>query len=230
MGRRSLGNARVQATWVAGTTLIVLFLATFGTFSLLDSAKGASGGGQGSDPLVTPRGKALQVQVIGQQWAWTFRYPGQRRLRDDAPDAAGRPARRVPRYLARRHALVLGLRARRQGRCRAGQPTTSRYVTPQKLETFSIRCAEVCGLWHGYMSTHGEVVTDTAFVAWLRSEKTAMDLADARAAAVRPPSTTPTRHGVPDERRRRRMTDQAAAPTGSAAQRRRWPTATAGRG
>src|SRR5690349_9679345 len=62
------GNGRLQAWWVASTTAIVLVLALYGSYSLVATAHGA-GGGQGASPLVTPSGKRLQVQVIGQQWA-----------------------------------------------------------------------------------------------------------------------------------------------------------------
>jgi cytochrome c oxidase subunit 2 len=171
-----LGNPRIQASWVAGTTLIVLVLAAFGTYSLLDSAKGASGGGQGSDPLVTPGGKALQVQVIGQQWAWTFRYP----------DNGGfetthlmLPIGRVVELHVTSLDVIHSFWAYELGVKADAVPGADNiaFVTPRKLETFSIRCAEVCGLWHGYMSTHGEVVDGAAFSAWLESEKAAMDLA-----------------------------------------------------
>ena len=170
------GNTRIQATWVAATTLIVLFLATFGTFSLLDSAKGASGGGQGADPLVTPSGKALQVQVIGQQWAWTFRYP----------DNGGfetthlmLPVGRLVELHVTSLDVIHSFWAYELGVKADAVPGSDNvaYVTAQKTETFSIRCAEVCGLWHGYMSTHGDVVGASAFAAWQQSEKAAMDLA-----------------------------------------------------
>ena len=33
------------------------------------------------------------------------------------------------------------------------------FVKPTKLESFNVRCAELCGIWHGYMSNAGRVVT-----------------------------------------------------------------------
>ena len=65
------------------------------------------------------------MQVIAQQWALTFRYPQYGGVRDVLAGAAGRRAGRVPRDLARRDPLVLGVPARRQGRRRARAPTTS---------------------------------------------------------------------------------------------------------
>jgi cytochrome c oxidase subunit 2 len=171
-----LGNTRVQATWVAVTLLIVLFLATFGTFSLLDSAKGASGGGQGSDPLVTPSGNALQVQVIGQQWAWTFRYPGSGGFETTHLVL---PVGRLVEFHVTSLDVIHSFWAYELGVKADAVPGADNvaYATANKTETFSIRCAEVCGLWHGYMFTHGEVVSAAAFKAWLKSEKTAMELA-----------------------------------------------------
>jgi cytochrome c oxidase subunit 2 len=41
-------------------------------------------------------------------------------------------------------------------------------VTPNKLGTYSIRCAELCGLHHAYMETTITVVTQEQYDAWLR--------------------------------------------------------------
>ncbi len=81
------GNLKVQATWIIGTAAIVLSLAVYGTVELIVPA--GAGAGQGPQPIFknglpaaasltswTPNsGNILQVQVIGQQWAFTYRYP-----------------------------------------------------------------------------------------------------------------------------------------------------------
>ncbi len=33
------------------------------------------------------------------------------------------------------------------------------FVKPTKDQTFEVRCAELCGIWHGYMFDHGHVVS-----------------------------------------------------------------------
>jgi len=45
------------------------------------------------------------------------------------------------------------------------------YVKPSKLGTFQIRCAELCGLWHGYMSDTGHVVGDAQFASWIAARR-----------------------------------------------------------
>ena len=65
------GHIRLQIAWLAATTIAVLFLAIFGTAELFANG---SGGGQGPSPITKPGG-ALPVQVIAQQWEFTYRYP-----------------------------------------------------------------------------------------------------------------------------------------------------------
>ena len=45
------------------------------------------------------------------------------------------------------------------------------FVKPSKLGTFQIRCAELCGLWHGYMFDTGKVVTASQFASWINTQR-----------------------------------------------------------
>jgi cytochrome c oxidase subunit 2 len=45
------------------------------------------------------------------------------------------------------------------------------YVKPAKIGTFQIRCAELCGLWHGYMFDTGRVVSPAAFKRWIAGQR-----------------------------------------------------------
>src|ERR1700690_2001679 len=67
------GHARLQTTWIVVTSLMVLAVAIFGTVRL-ESNYGA-GSGSGPSPLTVPKGPKLPVQVIAQQWMFTYRYP-----------------------------------------------------------------------------------------------------------------------------------------------------------
>src|SRR5207302_1627696 len=71
------GHAPTQTLWLVLTSATVLALAVWGSLVLVVTAHGA-GGGQGPNPVALPAGskQALQVQVIGQQWNWTYRFPG----------------------------------------------------------------------------------------------------------------------------------------------------------
>ena len=56
------------------TTVTVLALAAFGSYELVQDG---AGGGQGPSAAFVPAGhaNAMDVQVIGQQWEFTYRYP-----------------------------------------------------------------------------------------------------------------------------------------------------------
>ena len=45
------------------------------------------------------------------------------------------------------------------------------YVTTQGPLNFNVRCAELCGLWHGYMFNTGGVVPKTQFATWIAQQK-----------------------------------------------------------
>ena len=40
------------------------------------------------------------------------------------------------------------------------------YVTPKALGSVTVRCNELCGIWHGAMYNFGHVVSQTAFQSW----------------------------------------------------------------
>ena len=109
------GNAKIQATWIGATAVIVLGLFVFGTVELIVPA--GAGAGEGPAPIWTPNvSHMLEVQVIGQQWAFTYRYPQFGGMESSATAAAGQHDGGVPRHFAGRDPQLLGLPARREGR------------------------------------------------------------------------------------------------------------------
>jgi len=51
------------------------------------------------------------------------------------------------------------------------------FVQTHGTGSFSIRCAELCGLWHGHMYQTGKVVAGPEFTAWiaLQTKKNALN-------------------------------------------------------
>jgi len=161
------GNAGAQLLWIVLTSAIVLALAVWGSYTLISSAHGA-GGGQGPDPVAKPPGykNALPVQVIGQQWEWTFRYPtyGGIETRDLAIPDHTLVAFHVTSLDVTHSfwAYQLGVKA-------DAVPGVDNiaYVKARHTGFFQIRCAELCGLWHGHMSKKGRVLAPTEFQSWI---------------------------------------------------------------
>jgi cytochrome c oxidase subunit II len=173
-GEPIYGNTKVQASWIIGTTVIVLWLFVFGTVELAGTA--GAGAGEGPSPVwklagVTsatwsPGGKtALDVQVIGQQWTWTYRYPQFGGLEStELMLPVNTPVTFHVTSLDVIHsfwAYQLGVKADANP-----QVDNVAYVTPKALGSVTVRCSELCGIWHGAMFNYGHVVTQSAFQSW----------------------------------------------------------------
>ncbi len=162
------GDARVQGTWIVVTSLMVLGLAIFGTVRL-ESSDGA-GSGSGPNPLTVPKGPKLPVQVIAQQWLFTYRYPTYGGVETTELVL---PANQEVEFHVTSLDVIHDFWAYKLGVKADANPGVDNvaFVKPTKLESFTVHCAELCGIWHGYMSNAGKVVTPTAFETWIRGEQ-----------------------------------------------------------
>ena len=139
--------------WILTTTVIVLFLAGFGTYELVQP--GGAGGGQGSSPIWTPTSKTiLPIQVIGQQWKFTYRYPTFGGFETDqlvVPDDT------TIQFNVTSLDVIHSFWAYQLGVKADANPDYNNvaYTTTQQLGSFIVRCAELCGIWHGAMYNSG---------------------------------------------------------------------------
>ena len=212
------GHTGLQATWIGATAVIVLAAFVFGTVELIVPA--GAGAGEGPSPVWKPSGhNLLQVQVIGQQWQFTYRYPqfgGMETTQLVLP--VNRPVAFHVTSLDVIHsfwAYQLAVKAD----ANPGVDNVA-YTTPQQLGGFTVRCSELCGIWHGAMFDYGRVVTPSAFQTWARTNEA--DPAEqgraGRAAAVRDdlrPDRDPEYGQGPDrerDHRRRRLLLPAERP------------------
>jgi cytochrome c oxidase subunit 2 len=176
------GNTRISAIWITVSSAVVLSLAIYGTIELISPA--GAGAGQGPQPIWLPPGTTtssitswspgtsniLQVQVIGQQWAFTYRYPqfgGFETTQLMLP--VGEPVQFNVTSLDVIHsfwAYTLGVKA-------DANPDLNNvaYTTPQHTGYFQVRCSELCGIWHGSMYDTGQVTSVPAFLAWTQTTK-----------------------------------------------------------
>jgi len=163
------GHSRIQAVWVAATSAIVLALAIFGSVEL--GTTDGAGAGEGPSPIWKPGGTPLLVQVIAQQWRFTYRYPqfgGFETTQLVLP--VGEPVQFDVTSLDVIHsfwAYQLGVKA-------DANPGVNNvaYTTPVHTGPVTVRCAELCGLWHGAMFDYGKVTTVAAFRSWADGTRT----------------------------------------------------------
>jgi cytochrome c oxidase subunit 2 len=161
------GDARLQTVWLVVTSLLVLSLATYGTIRLeLDGA----GSGGGPSPAVVPSGPKLPVQVIAQQWEFTYRYPTYGGV--ETPHLV-LPEKQMVELHVTSLDVIHSFWAYQLGVKADANPNIDNvvFVKPKKAETFEVRCAELCGIWHGEMFDHGHVVSRPAFATWIAEQQ-----------------------------------------------------------
>jgi len=164
-------NLGVQVGWIVTTTIIVLGLFLFGTVRLITGQ--GSGGGEGPNPIWTPASKdILPVQVIAQQWKFTYRYPTfggfesqQLVLPNDTSIAFHVTSLDVIHSF---WAYQLSVKADANP-----QQDNVAFSTTRQTGSVTVRCSELCGIWHGAMYNYGRVVSKSAFMVWAKATETA---------------------------------------------------------
>jgi cytochrome c oxidase subunit II len=168
------GHGPTQLTWVLATSVIVLSLAVWGSYTLVGASAAGAGGGQGPSPSDLPAGHqhALPIQVIGQQWAWTFRFPTYGGFETRHLEL---PVNKLVAFHVTSLDVTHSFWAYELGVKADAVPGVDNvaFVTAEHLGEFTIRCAELCGLWHGHMATHGRVAGATAFASWVKQQQAA---------------------------------------------------------
>jgi cytochrome c oxidase subunit 2 len=189
-GPSAAGNKQAEVSWIVITTVVVLALAIFGTIELY--VGNGSGGGEGPNPIMQPAGagtaetaalagtgtwspnsnEVLPVQVIAQQWKFTYRYPtfggfesSELILPVDTQIAFNVTSLDVIHSF---WAYQLEVKA-------DANPMQNNvaFTRTEQLGSFEVRCSELCGIWHGAMFNAGHVLSQTAFMSWASSTETA---------------------------------------------------------
>ncbi|MGO8959680.1 MAG: cytochrome c oxidase subunit II [Streptosporangiaceae bacterium] len=161
------GHARIQALWITASAVIVLSLAVFGTYELAWTGFAGAGAGEGPSPIWRPNNSShpLIVQVIGQQWRFTYRYP---QFGGFETTALMLPVGQPVQFNVTSIDVIHSFWAYQLGVKADANPGVNNvaFTTPVHTGVVTVRCAELCGLWHGAMFNYGHVVSKAAFLAW----------------------------------------------------------------
>lgn len=143
----------LQIWWLAITSALAIFLVGWGLFGFYK---------QTTDPPRDP----LVVQVIGQQWMWTYSYPSLGVQSNLLELPIGRPVQfRVISEDVLHGFVVNGLAVAMDAN--PGWWTTAPIVTPNRLGNYTTRCVELCGLYHTFMWSQVKVVSAADFSTWV---------------------------------------------------------------
>jgi cytochrome c oxidase subunit 2 len=159
------GNTRLEVFWVTIPFLIVSGLAGYGWYVL--------------DKIEDKKADEMVVEVTGQQFTWTFKYPS---------PTGGPPVQTTELVLERDKPVKFEIKAidvihsfwvpefRMKQDAVPGIETSTR-VTPNEHGTYSVVCAELCGIGHATMRQNVRVVDEQEFAGWLDEQARTADAA-----------------------------------------------------
>jgi cytochrome c oxidase subunit II len=157
------GNTRLEVIWTAIPAMLLLGLVSYSFVVLHNNEK-------------KPAAPEMVVEVTGQQFAWTYRYPS------SVTGAA--PLKTTQLYVPENESVYFEIRSmdvihafwipafRLQIDAVPGI-TTSYRVTPDRLGAYPVVCNLLCGVGHSLMRSTIHVVKPAGFQAWLKSQTSA---------------------------------------------------------
>lgn len=148
------GHGWVSGVWLTVSAILVIFVLTWGLRFLSTE--------QGND--ATP----LKVDVIGQQWVWSFKYPGT----GVESSKLVLPVDRPVQFTITSKDVTHGFWPQEFGIQVDANPGeyTVIHTTPTKTGSFYVRCSQICGTFHAFMQGKGQVVTSKGFASWLEAK------------------------------------------------------------
>ncbi|HEU4974933.1 MAG TPA: cytochrome c oxidase subunit II [Baekduia sp.] len=151
------GNTRLEVLWTAFPAILLVSLCTYAYLVLHDIEKA---------PAATTPERVITVD--GQQFAWTFQY-----------DEGGKRFSSGQLYVPEGESVRFNVTTKDvlhdfwvpawRMKIDAVPGITTHYrVTPTRLGTYPVVCAELCGLGHAFMRASAHVLTKPAYAAWVK--------------------------------------------------------------
>ncbi len=160
--RQIQGNAALEITWTVIPALILVFLAVPTVRTIFESQRKAPDG-------------AVQIEVIGHQWWWEFRYPQYGIV---TANELYLPIGRTANFSLRTRDVLHSFWIPQMGGKRdlIANKTNYLWFTPKADLTSSAwngACVEYCGSSHANMRFRAFTVTPAEFDKWVAHQKTA---------------------------------------------------------
>jgi cytochrome c oxidase subunit 2 len=154
------GNTRLEVIWTSVPAIMLIALCTYAYLVLHDIEKAPAAGNE------------RQIQVNGQQFTWTFDY-----------NENGKRFSSSQLYVPENESVEFNVKTKDvlhdfwvpawRMKIDAVPGITTHYrITPIKLGTYPVVCAELCGLGHAFMRQTAHVLPKAQYAAWVRKMTT----------------------------------------------------------
>jgi cytochrome c oxidase subunit 2 len=180
------GNARLEIGWTiaAGVIVVVITVITFVKLGAIVNPPRAAGSTASAAPAgsaltrgyAPSRSHELQVEVIGQRYIWSYRYPGGLLAYEELVVPTGTTIRLDIRSRDVVHSWWI---PELGGKADAVPGYTNHsWFRIERAGVFRGQCAELCGRNHAEMSAHVRAVSPQRFDAWLADRQRDIARAD----------------------------------------------------
>jgi len=156
------GNTRLEVIWTAIPAIILVALCSYAYVVLRD--------------IETAEAREMKVRVVGEQFTWTFFYPGEGG-KEIASNQLYLPEGRQVRFDVQSKDVLhdFWVPAFRQKIDAVPGITTRFRVKLTRIGTFPVVCAELCGLGHSVMRQSAHVVSQADFDEWMADKQQAAE-------------------------------------------------------
>jgi cytochrome c oxidase subunit II len=154
------GNTRLEVIWTAIPAILLVGLCTYAFVVLTDIEKAQA--------------NTMEVRVVGEQFTWTFYYPGDGGEEISSPQLY-LPVNRPVRFTVQSRDVIhdFWVPAFRMKIDAVPGIDTHLRITPERRGEYPVVCAELCGLGHSTMRQTAHVLTQDEFdrrIAELREQ------------------------------------------------------------
>jgi cytochrome c oxidase subunit 2 len=149
------GNTKLEVIWTTGPAILLVALCSYAYITLHDIEKAPAAG------------QERHIAVLGQQFTWTFQY-----------NEGGKKFSSAQLYVPEGKSVKFDVKTRDvlhdfwvpawRMKIDAVPGITTHYrVTPVRLGSYPVVCAELCGLGHAFMRQTAHVLPPEQFDAWV---------------------------------------------------------------
>jgi cytochrome c oxidase subunit II len=156
-GPRIVASRGQQVAWIGLTAAHALALFLWGVIFLARA-----------DAAPAPNASQLNIDVTAEQWLFNYTYPQYGNAQSDILEL---PVERPVYFTITSLDVVHSFSVDALGFKEDAVPGVFTHirVTPDKIGNYTVRCYELCGIYHTYMEAPVRVVSASDFDAWVRS-------------------------------------------------------------
>jgi cytochrome c oxidase subunit II len=154
------GNTMLEVVWTTIPALILVCLCAYAYVVLGDLEERKPG--------------TMVVNVTGEQFAWTFQYPGENGAKAFKSDQLFLPANRPVEFKVRSKDVIHDFwvpEFRLKIDAVPGITTEYRVTTTGTTRAYPVVCAELCGLGHATMRQTAHVISQSEFESWMARKR-----------------------------------------------------------